>query len=56
MTPAQTMRTDPRSLTQALAELRAKLKALPLTHPARGRIAQQVVGIEDILENQEGLK
>lgn len=42
-----------RSLTEALAELQARLKKLPLTHPARGDIARQIVGIEDEIERRD---
>lgn len=45
--------TPPRSIDQAIADLRAKFSALPMTDPRRGRLAQQIVGLEDEIETRK---
>jgi hypothetical protein len=51
LTHGSTIRA-PRSLEQALAHLDAKLRAMPLTDPNRGRLAMQVVGLEDEIDRR----
>jgi hypothetical protein len=36
-----------RPLEHALADLVAKMKAMPLNHPGRGPLATMIVGLED---------
>lgn len=45
----------PRSLDQTLTDLNAKMRSLPLTHPDRGPIARQIVGIEDELDRRRAV-
>jgi hypothetical protein len=41
-----------RSIDEAIADLSARLKTLPLTDPRRGRMAQQLVMLEDERERR----
>jgi uncharacterized alpha-E superfamily protein len=46
------VRHEPRSLSEALADLRAKLKSLPMNDKRRGPITQQIVRLEDELDRK----
>lgn len=44
---------EPRSLHETLADLRAKMKTMPLTDARRGALARQIVGLEDEIEARQ---
>ena len=44
----------PRSMEQALADLCARLKAMPLNSPARGDMIRRIVALEDEIAGRRG--
>lgn len=50
--PIPVLDQKPRSLSEALADLRAKMKTLPFNDKRRGDIAQQIVRLEDEIERR----